>query len=198
MVENLVRVERNRYHKYFQFGWVGSPDLANSIAMTVLPLPHLLVVNSSTHHHHLPQDDPSRLTPQALAGFLDSILNESAPVRKPHNLNKFKTFFLKIHGGNAWWIRLYRIYFESKTTLSDMWIGNPVLTAVLFGLPFGFLSLICYSICCADIMDAEDEEEGTVFQLFNFFLIKLLILLQKSCCMKSMSKADDLIIVLSC
>jgi thioredoxin domain-containing protein 10 len=42
-----------------------------------------------------------------------------------------------------------------------MWYGNPVLTAVLFGLPLGFLSLICYSICCADIMDADDEEEGT-------------------------------------
>lgn len=40
-----------------------------------------------------------------------------------------------------------------------MWQGNPALTAVLFGLPIGFLSLICYSICCADIMDAEDEEE---------------------------------------
>jgi hypothetical protein len=40
-----------------------------------------------------------------------------------------------------------------------MWRGNPVLTAVLFGLPLGFLSLICYSICCADIMDADDEDE---------------------------------------
>lgn len=43
-----------------------------------------------------------------------------------------------------------------------MWKGNPVLTAVLFGLPLGFLSLICYSICCADIMDADDEEEGNL------------------------------------
>lgn len=40
-----------------------------------------------------------------------------------------------------------------------MWKGNPVLTAVIFGLPMGFLSLICYSICCADILDA-DEDEG--------------------------------------
>ena len=40
-----------------------------------------------------------------------------------------------------------------------MWKGNPALTAVLFGLPLGFFSLICYSICCADIMDAEEEDE---------------------------------------
>lgn len=40
-----------------------------------------------------------------------------------------------------------------------MWRGNPVLTTVLFGLPLGFLSLILYSICCADILDAEEEED---------------------------------------
>jgi thioredoxin domain-containing protein 10 len=40
-----------------------------------------------------------------------------------------------------------------------MWRGNPVLTSVLFGLPLAFLSLILYSICCADIMDANDEED---------------------------------------
>jgi thioredoxin domain-containing protein 10 len=47
-----------------------------------------------------------------------------------------------------------------------MWMGNPVLTSVLFGLPLGFFSLICYSVCCADIMDAEDEETGNV-EFFN-------------------------------
>lgn len=39
-----------------------------------------------------------------------------------------------------------------------MWRGNPVLTALVFGLPLGFLSLICYSVCCADILDAEEED----------------------------------------
>ena len=55
--------------------------------------------------------------------------------------------------------RLYRAYYEAKTNISEMWRGNPALTAVLFGLPLGFFALICYSICCADIMDAEDDEE---------------------------------------
>lgn len=143
MVESVVKSHRSRYHKHFQFGWVGSPELANSIAMSVLPLPHLIVVNSTTRHHHLPQDEPSQLTPQALVMFLDQVHNQSAPVL----------------GGNSWWVRLYRMYFEGKTSLADMWQGNPVLTSVLFGLPLGFLSLICYSICCSDIMDADDEEE---------------------------------------
>lgn len=47
-----------------------------------------------------------------------------------------------------------------------MWQGNPVLTTVLFGLPLGFLSLICYSICCSDIMDADDEEEGMLIAYY--------------------------------
>lgn len=43
--------------------------------------------------------------------------------------------------------------------LTEMWKGNPVLTTVIFGLPSGFLLLICYSIHCTDILDA-DEDDG--------------------------------------
>lgn len=52
-----------------------------------------------------------------------------------------------------------------------MWHGNPILTSVLFGLPLGFLSLIMYSIFCADILDADEdeEEEGGLFQFFILF-----------------------------
>ena len=63
------------------------------------------------------------------------------------------------YGGNSWTVRLYRGYYEATTSLAEMWRGNPVLTALLLGLPLGFLSLIFYSICCADIMDADEEEE---------------------------------------
>lgn len=143
MIESIIKNHRDKYHRWFQFGWIGTPDLANSIAMTELPLPYLLVVNSTTNHHHVPQDEPHRLTPEAVHLFLESVRNQSAPC----------------YGGNTWPVRLYRLYFETRSSLSEMWKGNPVLTAVLFGLPLGFLSLICYSICCADIMDADDEEE---------------------------------------
>lgn len=54
-----------------------------------------------------------------------------------------------------------------KTILISMWKGNPLLMMVLLGLPFGFLSLICYGICCPDILDADDDEDG------NSFLISL-------------------------
>ncbi|XP_021924903.1 protein disulfide-isomerase TMX3 isoform X2 [Zootermopsis nevadensis] len=143
MIQSVIIKNREKFHKHFQFGWVGSPELANSIAMSVVPLPYLLVVNSTTYHHHIPEDDPSQLTAEAVTIFLEQVHNQSAPR----------------YGGNTLPVRLYRTYFKARTSLAEMWYGNPVLTAVLFGLPLGFLSLICYSICCADIMDANDEED---------------------------------------
>jgi len=85
-------------------------------------------------------------------------------------------YFLQVYGGTSFPVRLYRAYYEGKTALYDMWMGNPVLTSVLFGLPMGFLSLICYSVCCADIMDAEDEEPGNYFSTSPHALSPRLIL----------------------
>ena len=133
------------YSDFFllQFGWIGTPDLAHSIVMDTLATPHLIVLNASTNEHHIPEDDPLQLTPEAIELFLDSILNQNAPT----------------YGGNSLPVRIYRTWFEAKSSLQEMWLGNPVLTTVLFGLPLGFLSLIMYSIFCADIMDAEEEED---------------------------------------
>ncbi|XP_017778082.1 PREDICTED: protein disulfide-isomerase TMX3 [Nicrophorus vespilloides] len=143
MVESVIRKKRDKFHKNFQFGWIASPELANSIAMTVLPLPYLLVLNSTTNHHHIPEDDPAQLTAAAVDLFLERIYNQSVTT----------------YGGNSYTVQLYRYYFEARSSLAEMWRGNPVLTTVLFGLPFGFLSLILYSICCSDILDADEEED---------------------------------------
>ncbi|KAI5645361.1 thioredoxin domain-containing protein [Phthorimaea operculella] len=145
MVEGIIKKRKRDLHHRFQFGWMGSPELANTIAMSELTVPHLLVLNSTTSHHHIPDDDPVLMTPEAIQMFLDQIHNQQAPA----------------YGGNGWAVRLYRGFFETRTTLSNMWQGNPVLTALVFGLPLGFLSLICYSVCCADILDAEEEDEAS-------------------------------------
>lgn len=60
---------------------MGSPELANSIAMSELTVPNLLVLNSTTGHHHIPNDDPVLMTPEAVTIFLDQIHNQIAPVR---------------------------------------------------------------------------------------------------------------------
>ncbi|XP_018401056.1 PREDICTED: protein disulfide-isomerase TMX3 isoform X2 [Cyphomyrmex costatus] len=146
MVESVIKNKRNKYHDHFQFGWTGSPNLANSVAMMTLPIPSLLVINSTTHHHHIPDDDTEKLTPYVIELFLEQIRNESAPR----------------YGGNNWLVRSYRKWFETKTILISMWKGNPILMMVLLGLPFGFLSLICYGICCPDLLDASDDEDENI------------------------------------
>ncbi|EZA51207.1 Protein disulfide-isomerase TMX3 [Ooceraea biroi] len=145
MVESVIKDKREKYHDHFQFGWIASPDLVNSIAMSVLPLPSLIVINTTTNHHHIPEDDTEKLTPYVIELFLEQIRNESAPR----------------YGGNSWLVRIRRSWFELRSTLTSMWKGNPILTMVLFGLPAGFLSLICYGICCPDILDADDEDDDT-------------------------------------
>ena len=61
-----------------------------------------------------------------------------------------------------------RMYYEATTSIAGMWYGNPVLTCVIFGLPLGFLSLICYSIFCSDLMDAGEDEPSNYYSfLFN-------------------------------
>lgn len=162
MIEQIIRTKRSKYHDHFQFGWVGNPDLSHSIAMSTLNTPHLLVLNSTTNVHHIPDDDPLEMTAEAVEIFLESVYNESATR----------------YGGDHFTVRTYRAWFEMQRLLADMWKGNPILTCVLFGLPMGFLALICYSIFCAgisadsldcrqvltgfrifaDILDADDED----------------------------------------
>jgi len=108
-----------------------------------MPTPHLIVINSTTQHHYIPDDDPLQMTPQALHIFLESIHNQSAIA----------------YGGDTYYVRLTRALFETKKALKEMWMGNPVLTSVIFGLPLGFLSLILYSIFCGDCLVATDDEE---------------------------------------
>lgn len=66
---------------HFQFGWIACLDVVNNIAMTVLPLPSLIVINTTTNHYHIPEDDTEKLTPHVVELFLEQVRNESAPVQ---------------------------------------------------------------------------------------------------------------------
>ena len=45
MMNELIEICR----QHFQFGWTGSTDIANSVAMETLALPNLLVVNATSY-----------------------------------------------------------------------------------------------------------------------------------------------------
>lgn len=64
--------------------------------------------------------------------------------------------------------------FDTVTSLVSMYYGNPVLTILLFGLPSAFLSIIIYTTCFSDILDAKDDEEDNGEEGINCFNIILL------------------------
>lgn len=80
LVESIIRRNYAKYHPEYQFGWIGSPEIAHSIAMDQLPTPHLIVLNSTTYEHHIPEDEPTQLTVDAIHLFLHSISHQKAPV----------------------------------------------------------------------------------------------------------------------
>ncbi|XP_015922648.1 protein disulfide-isomerase TMX3 [Parasteatoda tepidariorum] len=145
VVEAIAINNKDLFHDYFIFGWLGQPDIANNIAMESLQIPSLIVVNTTTYQFYTPdlEEDERIPSPQSILELLDKIKNDSA----------------QAFGGESFMHRVYRTYYSVKTSLYGMWKGNPVLTTVLLGLPFGLFSIICYTTCCVDILEAGDEDE---------------------------------------
>ena len=69
----------------FLFGWTGSPDLPNSVAMMSLPVPSIIVINATSFHHHLPEEYIEILTPENLSEFLNRVLQNDIQVHLSDN-----------------------------------------------------------------------------------------------------------------
>ncbi|XP_054719575.1 protein disulfide-isomerase TMX3-like [Uloborus diversus] len=149
ILEAIAVNNKELYHKNFVFGWLSQPDIANNIAITTLPIPSLIVVNTTSYQYYLPklEADEKVPSPQSILELLDQIKNNSA----------------EAFGGETFFYRMYRGYYGARTSLIGMWKGNPVLTTVLLGLPLGLFSIICYTSCCSDILEATDEEEESEY-----------------------------------
>jgi thioredoxin domain-containing protein 10 len=125
----------------FIFGWCSHLDMINSVAMkTIEPLPQLIAINSSSLQYHLLED---KLLPQNVIKVLDDLRTESLPLR----------------GGDTFYHRIQRLWFDSFSALGNMYRGNPVLTLLLFGLPLAFFSIIVYTSCCSELLDAREDDE---------------------------------------
>uniref|UniRef100_A0A6P7H4S0 Uncharacterized protein LOC114347002 n=1 Tax=Diabrotica virgifera virgifera TaxID=50390 RepID=A0A6P7H4S0_DIAVI len=79
MVEKFAISKKEKYNKKFVFGWTGNPELANSIALTVVPLPYLMVLNSTNHEYNIPESDCSQMTAADIETFLDDVDTLSLP-----------------------------------------------------------------------------------------------------------------------
>lgn len=141
MLQTVAVNTRNIYHDKFLFGWFPSTEIPFSIAMTELSLPSVMVIDPDTYQYFLPEQNTDN--PEAILKLLDDILNGDPPS----------------YGGNTLFYRLYRSYFEMRQNIKNMYKSSPVLTVIIFIVPMAFFGAILYLTCCADILDAAEEDE---------------------------------------
>lgn len=77
-------LNQSKFFRDFQFGWIGSPEFANAITLSDIALPSLIIYNSTTRHHHFPEEKPNELTPESITSFLEAVRNQSIKVLIKH------------------------------------------------------------------------------------------------------------------
>lgn len=109
MIESIIRQKYDKYHQKFQFGWIGTPDIAHSIVMDQLPTPHLIVLNTTTYEHYIPDDEPERLTADAIELFLHNIHHDKVKVRISNsNLIRKVEYMIEIYCEDVNIVNSYR------------------------------------------------------------------------------------------
>lgn len=140
--------------------------MINSLTLfNIKSLPSIVLINSSNTMYHifepkgeLEDNDGEQLFKEQIMTLIQDIKSHSLP----------------FSGGNDIWTRVKRRSYDGVNNLISMYQGNPVLTLLIFGLPFTFLSFIIYSTCFSDILDSSEDQEddldedGKIMQHFQF------------------------------
>ncbi|CAN0331702.1 unnamed protein product [Lampetra planeri] len=133
LVEDVAHEYREHFHRDFQFGYVdGAEGYMNNLLMSDVEAPSLLVFNTSSQEYYLPTEP--LLSNQDLLSFINNILDGSVPA----------------HGGDGLGQKIKRMLFELKATITSVFRASPLLACVLFGLPLGVISTMCYWMWTAD------------------------------------------------
>ena len=66
--------------RHYQFTWMGEKETAETIVMSTLDTPSLVVLDPTTQYYYLPPAPPTDMTTQHLGAFLDDILQDKVQV----------------------------------------------------------------------------------------------------------------------
>ena len=69
------------YYSDFQFLWMDDPETVNSITMSFLTTPIVLVLNTQTHYYYFPTFDLKDITIETMSNFLKSVRDGKIQVR---------------------------------------------------------------------------------------------------------------------
>ncbi|XP_028392560.1 protein disulfide-isomerase TMX3-like [Dendronephthya gigantea] len=134
------------YGKDFQFAGIFDTDVIESIMMSSVYVPFVLVLDPQTRHYYtMPASEISEsFNQEQLEGFLQSILDGKAVA----------------HGGKSFFVRIWRIWWDVRSSAKEIWASSPLMAVVIFGLPFLVFGFLVVMICCLE-GPSDDEHQDT-------------------------------------
>jgi len=140
------KLNRNINHNDFQFGYVDNSDLLNGIAIWTLQTPLLFILNTTSYTYSL-FDLIDEKNKAVLEIDIQEILDDI-------RLNK-----IEFIGGQSYFRTLRRPLWELYRAIIEMFFEAPFLSLLIFGFPFGVISIVFYFLCCVDSNDQEPDDE---------------------------------------
>uniref|UniRef100_UPI00358E47FA protein disulfide-isomerase TMX3-like isoform X2 n=1 Tax=Myxine glutinosa TaxID=7769 RepID=UPI00358E47FA len=125
LVKEVAGNHKASYDRDVQFGSMDGADHINSLLMSRLVIPCLVLLNTTTMEYFVPEQDPT--SPQ---GFL--LL-----------LSKFRAKTLQAYGGNGMYYFVKRIFYDAYMVMASVFQQSVLLGCFLYGTPVTVLVLIC-------------------------------------------------------
>ncbi|XP_068693616.1 protein disulfide-isomerase TMX3-like isoform X2 [Montipora foliosa] len=150
VVKSVALIQREKFHRFFLFGWMLGDTIASNIMMSSLAAPFLMVYNSTDHVYYLKQysELKEEFTEDNLTSFLNDILDG-------HEQG---------YGGDSYFQRLYRGIWDLFGTIYDIWTTQPIAALLMFGFPLLIFSFVIYMLCIADPGPEEEELDEMEFE----------------------------------
>jgi len=73
-------------------------------------------------------------------------------------LDEIKLGKVEFYGGQTYFRQLRRPFWELYRAVIEMFYEAPFLSLLIFGFPFGVISVVFYFLCCVDSTEQMDEE----------------------------------------
>ncbi|XP_059140714.1 protein disulfide-isomerase TMX3-like [Physella acuta] len=145
IMKELAFGQKDKFHSRFQFLFMLETETVNSIAMSFLPVPVLMVMDTTDHMYYM-TPAVENLTIATMGDFLIRV----AEGRE------------QAYGGTGFLMSLRRVVFDIASLIVSIWQASRWLFLLMFGLPTLIISFICYSLCCMEAIDdlPDEDEDG--------------------------------------
>ncbi|PIK38554.1 hypothetical protein BSL78_24607 [Apostichopus japonicus] len=102
---------RDKYHKKYQFVYMEDKAFMQELILTSLEIPSVLVFDPATYFYYL-MDEPEKVSQESLEEFLKSV----------------EEGLQQAYGGNSFFRRLYRVFYEIVTSVAEVQVYYVLLT----------------------------------------------------------------------